>query len=95
LKEVHLNTRIVKNKQLFLSQILKKPVMKKFAPIVAIAVLGMMFTSCKKSYNCVCVDSAGTEVSNSDYSNYKSTAKTLCAASNSAMSISGGSCELK
>lgn len=33
--------------------------MKKFAPIVAIALLGMMFTSCKKNYTCNCTYDIG------------------------------------
>ncbi|HYD21714.1 MAG TPA: hypothetical protein VEB40_09590 [Flavipsychrobacter sp.] len=28
--------------------------MKKFAPIVALALLGLTFTSCKKNYTCKC-----------------------------------------
>ena len=69
--------------------------MKKFAPIVAIALLGMMFTSCKKKYNCVCEYSTGAEISNTDLSDFKTTAKTLCASSNALASGSGGSCKLK
>ncbi|HYD21715.1 MAG TPA: hypothetical protein VEB40_09595 [Flavipsychrobacter sp.] len=70
--------------------------MKKFTPLVLVAALALTFTSCKKRYNCVCEDSAGNEISNTDLSEFKTTAKTLCASSSAlAASSSGGSCKLK
>ena len=38
--------------------------MKKLVPVTAVAVLAMMFTSCKKDYKCTCTASyAGTTTS--------------------------------
>jgi hypothetical protein len=55
--------------------------MKKFAPILAIAVLGVMFTSCKKDYTCSCsYNLAGTPLSQ-DYAlgkQKKGDAKSAC-----------------
>ena len=70
--------------------------MKKFAPIAAVALLGMMFTSCKKDFTCTCKDSAGTTVGTpTKYTNVKKKdAKTLCDLANTGMAANGGSCSL-
>jgi hypothetical protein len=65
--------------------------MKKFAPIVAIALLGMMFTSCKKKNDCVCKDSSGNEVFRVDLSSATGTKSTVC----SAYDAIWGSCKLQ
>lgn len=55
--------------------------MKKFAPIVAIAMLGMMFTSCKKEYTCQCtVNGTTTDVWTQKLK--KSDAEAACTAAN-------------
>jgi hypothetical protein len=69
--------------------------MKKFAPIVAVALLGMMFTSCKKSYTCSCKTSAGVASGSYTYPKAKkSDAQAACDVWNNAAALSGGSCSL-
>lgn len=69
--------------------------MKKFAPIAAIALFAVAFTSCKKDWTCECKDGSG------DVENYplkdlkKSDAKKSCDATGSIYTIVGGSCTLK
>jgi len=70
--------------------------MKKFAPIAAIALFAVAFTSCSKDYTCTCTDSAGTETAKYEYpKTTKSLAKTGCDAWHTTAAASGGKCELK
>ncbi len=67
--------------------------MKKFAPIVAVAVLGMMFASCKKNYTCTCTQNGVT--TKYEYKKVKKDdAEAACAASNTLFALGGGSCSL-
>ena len=69
--------------------------MKKFAPIVMVALLAVAFTSCKKDYTCTCKDSAGTETAKYTFpKTTKKTAKSGCDTWHNAATISGGKCEL-
>lgn len=69
--------------------------MKKFAPIAAIALFAVAFTSCKKDWTCECKDDTG-EVTNYPITNVKkSDAKKSCDATGSLYTIVGGSCSLK
>ena len=70
---------------------IKKTVMKKFAPIVAIALLGMMFTSCKKAYTCTCtITSNGVSVTGSGTSQEKMSKKDAKAACDKGDSSANG-----
>jgi hypothetical protein len=67
--------------------------MKKFAPIVAIAVLGMTFTSCKKDFTCTCTVDGQTytqEMKNIK----KKDAKNACDTWGSLYTLVGGSCSI-
>ena len=69
--------------------------MKKFAPIVMVALLAVAFTSCKKDYTCECKDKAGAVTNSPINGAKKSDAKKVCDASNTVWSAGGGSCTLK
>lgn len=73
--------------------------MKKFAPIVAIALLGMTFTSCKKIWTCECkitVNGVSTTVSGTaDEKMSKKDAKTECDKGDSSVTGASSECELK
>lgn len=68
--------------------------MKKIAPIAAIALFAVAFTSCKKDYTCTCKTSAGVETKYTFAKTKKATAKTACDSWNTTYKISGGSCSL-
>lgn len=67
--------------------------MKKIAPIVAIALFAVAFTSCKKDYTCTCKDSAGTSTDIWTQKLKKSDAETACKAASTI--IYSGGCSLK
>ena len=67
--------------------------MKKVAPIVAGALLGMMFTSCKKDYTCDCSVN-GTYVGSTTVHTTKGKAKTACTTTSSFGGVTA-SCVLK
>lgn len=77
--------------------------MKKFAPIAAIALFAVAFTSCKKEWTCECTSTGGgTTTTASDKSATKLSkkdAKAWCESSNGTTSIAGVSftidCKLK
>lgn len=74
--------------------------MKKFAPIVAVAVLGMMFTSCKKSHECECTYTLNGTTTTVPYNTgaakmTKKDAKTWCEAASASYAYANGSCKLK
>ncbi|MCB9046026.1 MAG: hypothetical protein H6550_07790 [Chitinophagales bacterium] len=69
--------------------------MKKFAPIAAVALLAIAFTSCKKDFTCECTDSNGTVTPYTYPKTTKALAKTSCDASNVTWTSAGGSCKLK
>lgn len=67
--------------------------MRKIAPIAAIALFAVAFTSCKKDYTCTCTDSTGTDTYTiKDVK--KAEAKTACTAWDNLYKIDGGSCSL-
>lgn len=69
--------------------------MKKIAPIAAIALFAVAFTSCKKDYTCTCKNSAGVASTPVEYKNVKkSDAKKACDALSTIAAINGGSCSL-
>ncbi len=72
--------------------LLKK--MKKALTLFAgVALVAMLFTSCKKDYTCTCtVSGVSTTVTYSKVS--KKDATTSCDASNATFVIAGGSCKL-
>ena len=68
----------------------KKYFMKKLFPIAMVAVVALMFTSCKKDYTCQCTaTSGGTVLSTSNYTFHttKSKAKDACSQQISASSF--------
>lgn len=67
--------------------------MKKIAPIAALVVLALGFTSCKKDYSCDCTVNGVTTKSPINDAKKKD-AKEACDAANAIYSIGGGSCEL-
>lgn len=70
--------------------------MKKIAPIAAIALVAVMFTSCKKDYTCSCSDSTGDKQEFEIKDAKKSDAKKACDAWHSLWSLTdNGSCSLK
>ncbi len=70
--------------------------MKKFAPIVMVALLAVAFTSCKKDWSCECKDKDGNVDFTYTYPKVaKSSAKTSCDAANTTWKADGGSCSLK
>jgi hypothetical protein len=67
--------------------------MKKFAPIVAILVVGSLFASCKKDYKCTCT--ANGQTYTTDLKNVKKKdAKTACDTWGTLYTMAGGSCSL-
>ncbi len=67
--------------------------MKKIAPIAAIALFAVAFTSCKKDYTCTCTING--QSSSYKYTKVKkSDAKKSCDALNTSASAVGGSCKL-
>ncbi len=70
--------------------------MKKFAPIAAIALFAMAFTSCKKDYTCSCTLAGNTPYSYTLTKAKKSDAKTWCDTWNTTVKAGGGTgCTLK
>ncbi len=70
--------------------------MKKFAPIAAIAVFAIAFTSCKKDYVCSCTGSSIAADIDYTYTKVKKDdAETACNTANTAWQLGGGSCKLK
>lgn len=68
--------------------------MKKFAPIAAIALFAIAFTSCKKDYTCTCtVAGVSEDIPIKDAK--KKDAKDACDASSAIYALGGGSCSLK
>jgi len=68
--------------------------MKKIAPIAAIALFAVAFTSCKKNYKCECTILGVTTTT--DYGKVKkSDAETSCNNADAAAKIVDGSCTLK
>jgi hypothetical protein len=67
--------------------------MKKIAPIVAIALLAVTFTSCKKKYSCDCTI-AGVTTKSDLGKQKKSDAETACNNADAAAKLVGGKCEL-
>lgn len=67
--------------------------MKKIAPIAAIALVAVMFTSCKKEYTCECSVN-GAVVSTTTFKAKKSDAESSCNAT-ATMGTTTMSCKLK
>jgi hypothetical protein len=67
--------------------------MKKIAPIAALALLAVAFTSCKKDYSCDCTI-GGQTTKNPINDAKKKDAKDACDALNVFAQLGGGSCEL-
>lgn len=74
--------------------------MKKLVLVAAVAVVSVL-ASCASKKNCVCTDSTGKEVSNTDLSSgiYSSASssdrESICAALGIGTAFTGGKCELK
>lgn len=66
--------------------------MKKIAPIAAIALFAVAFTSCKKDWTCSCDDGQGGKTEMTIQNTTKALAKTACEGNN--IGIQTG-CELK
>lgn len=73
---------------------LKATIMKKIAPIAAIALLAVTFTSCKKNYTCTCKASGKTDISIPINKVKKSDATKTCDAAQTTYSAIGYSCSL-
>lgn len=70
--------------------------MKKFAPIAAIALFAVAFTSCKKDYTCECKGGTGVPDMNYEYNKQKKAdAEAACKTQSNAYTIVGGNCTLK
>lgn len=70
--------------------------MKKMIPVAAVAVLALMFTSCKKDYKCNCtiVDASGAPLPGITYGIQKSSkkdAKSSCDAAQTTYTVAGAS----
>ncbi|MGN6478345.1 MAG: hypothetical protein ACTHKV_14070 [Flavipsychrobacter sp.] len=68
--------------------------MKKLAPIVALSLMVVAFSSCKKDYTCSCKSGTGTPFTYQFNKVKKKDAKAACDTWNSTYQISGGSCSL-
>jgi len=68
--------------------------MKKIAPIVAIALFAVAFTSCKKDYTCTCKATGKTDITIPIAKAKKADAKKTCDAANTTYSAVGYSCSL-
>lgn len=70
--------------------------MKKIAPIAALALLAVAFTSCKKDYTCSCSDSTGDKQEIEIKDAKKKDAKAACDGWSTIWALSdNGSCSLK
>jgi len=66
--------------------------MKKFIPMTAVAVIALMFTSCKKEYTCTCTSNVGgttTTASGKTEKMSKKDAKAKCEAGSSSTTVAG------
>lgn len=70
---------------------LKIKIMKKIILISLVALISIL-ASCASKKNCVCLDSAGKEISNQVLN---TNAENECAAQNVGATFAGGKCELK
>lgn len=68
--------------------------MKKIAPIAAIALLAVAFTSCKKNYTCTCKASGKTDITIPINKAKKADATKTCDAAQTTYSVVGYSCSL-
>lgn len=66
--------------------------MKKFIPMTAVAVIALMFTSCKKEYTCTCTSNVGgttTTASGKTEKMSKKDAKAACEKGNMTSTVAG------
>lgn len=71
--------------------------MKKLFPVAAVAVLAMMFTSCKKDYTCTCTSTVAgttTTVSGKTGKMSKKDAKAACEKGNVSTSFGSVTCKI-
>lgn len=71
--------------------------MKKFIPVVAVAALAMMFTSCKKDYKCTCTVTAAGSSTSATYDlgkQKKKDAEAACSAKATSVAGMSYSCKL-
>lgn len=68
--------------------------MKKIAPIAAIALFAVAFTSCKKDYTCTCTASGQNDIKIPINKAKKKDAQKTCDAAQTTYSVAGYSCKL-